>query len=92
MYQVQVPIKKYQNLASIAAVVGFLLGLLIPLSLFAMGRWACPFGERIIHVTVFVLLTGIVGAVLLGNLAAVVLILIAKYRSLSSQPTRSRKK
>ncbi len=80
MYQVRLPIKKYQNLAGIAAVVGFLCGVVIPLFGFATERWTCPFGDHLTHKAIFGLLSGVVCAFLLGNLAAVALILIAKYR------------
>ena len=79
MYQVRLPIKKYQNLAGIAAVVGFLLGAVIPMYGFTTGRWACPFGGHMAHEAIFGLLSGVVGALLLGNLAAVGLILIVKF-------------
>jgi hypothetical protein len=78
MYQIRVPIKKYQNLASTAAVAGFLFGVVIPLYGFVTERWACPFGDHITHRAIFSLLSGVVGALLLGNLAAVAVILIAK--------------
>ena len=92
MHQVRVPIKKYQNITAIIAFVGFLLGLLIPLSAFVMEQWVCPFGKHVSQVTIFVLMTGAVGAVLLGNIAAVVVILIGKRRNLSLQSTKSRSK
>ena len=92
MYQVRLPIKKYQNLAGIAAVAGFLFGAVIPLYGFATGQWGCPFGGRVIHMATFGLLSGVVGALLLGNLAAVALILIAKSRKLSSRLARNCKR
>lgn len=92
MYQVRLPIKKYQNLAGIAAVTGFLFGAILPLYGFATGRWTCPFGDRIFHNVIFSLLSGVVGALLLGNLAAVALILIAKYRKLALRLARNCKR
>ena len=79
MYQIRLPIKRYQNLAGIAAVAGFLFGVVIPLYGFATEQWTCPFGDRVVHMAIFGLLSGVVGALLLGNLAAVALILIAKF-------------
>ena len=92
MYQIRVPIKKYQNLASIAAVAGFLCGMVIPLYGFDTGRWACPFGDRVTYKAIFGLLSGVVGALLLGNLTAVALILIAKRRKLSLPSARNCKR
>lgn len=92
MYQIRVPIKRYQNQASIAAVAGFLFGVVVPLYGFATERWACPFGDRIIHEVIFGLLSGVAGALLLGNLAAVALILIAKYRKLALRLARNCKR
>jgi hypothetical protein len=92
MYQIRLPIRRYQNLASIAAVVGFLFGVAIPLYGFATGLWTCPFGDHITHKAIFGLLSGVLGALLLGNLAAVALILIAKYRKLLSRHARNCKR
>ena len=79
MYQIHLPIKRYQNLAGIAAIAGFVFGVALPLYGFATGRWACPFGDRITHKVIFGLLSGVAGALILGNLAAVGVILIAKF-------------
>ena len=92
MYQVRLPIKKYQSFAGIAAVAGFLFGAVLPLYGFATGRWACPFGDHITHKAIFGLLSGVVGALLLGNLAAVALILIAKFRKLALRLARNCKR
>ena len=92
MYQIRLPIKKYQNLAGIAAVVGFLFGAIIPLYRFATEQWTCPFGDHITHKAIFGLLSGVVGALLLGNLAAVALILIARRRRSLSRLARNCKR
>ena len=92
MYQVRLPIRKYQNLAGIAAVAGFLCGVAIPLYGFVTGRWACPFGDQITHKAIFGLLSGLVGALLLGNLAAVALVLIAKLRKFALRLARNCKR
>ncbi len=78
MQEVQLPVRKYQKIAVIAAVVGFLLGTLIPAFAFGKGYWSCPFGEGVIGVSTFVLLTGILGAFLTGNVVALLVIFIAK--------------
>ena len=89
---VKLPIKKYQNFASVAAIIGFLLGALISLSAFAMGIWSCPFGSGVVSTGVFVLLMGILGAVLIGNGTALLLILIKKPRQASNSCYKERNK
>ena len=89
---VKLPIKKYQNFASVAAIIGFLLGALISLSAFAMGIWSCPFGSGVVSTGVFVLLMGILGAVLIGNGAALVLIFVTKRRQAPNSCYRERTK
>ena len=88
MQEVHLPIKKYQNITIIAAVVGFLLGVLIPAFAFAFGKgyWSCPFGEGVIRIGVFVLLTAVLSALLAGNAAALLVIFIAKLRGASPKP------
>ena len=84
MQEVQLPVRKYQKITVIAAVVGFLLGMLIPA--FGKGYWSCPFGQGVIRIGVFVLLTGILGALLTGNAVALLVIFIAKLRRSSANP------
>ena len=86
MQEVRLPIKKYQTITVIAAVVGFLLGALIPAFAFGKGYWSCPFGPGVIRVSAFVLLTGILGSLLAGNTAALLVIFIAKLRRSSPNP------
>ena len=86
MQEVQLPIKKYQTITVIAAVVGFLLGALIPAFAFGKGYWSCPFGQGVIRIGVFVLLTGILSSLLAGNAAALLVIFIAKLRRSSPKP------
>ena len=86
MQEVQLPVKRYQTITIIAAVVGFLLGALIPAFAFGKGYWSCPFGEGVIRVGVFVLLTGILSSLLIGNAAALFVIFIAKLRRSSLKP------
>ena len=86
MQEVQLPVKRYQTITIIAAVVGFLLGALIPAFAFGKGYWSCPFGEGVIRIGVFVLLTGILSSLLIGNAAALFVIFIAKLRRSSLKP------
>lgn len=86
MQEVQLPVRKYQTITIIAAVLGFLLGTLIPAFAFGKGYWSCPFGEGVMRIGVFVLLTGILGALLIGNAAALFVIFIAKLRRSSGKP------
>ena len=85
MQEVRLPIKKYQTITLIAAMVGFLLGALIPAFAFGKGYWSCPFGPGVIRIGVFVTLTGILGSLLAGNVVALLVIFIAKLRR-SSKP------
>ena len=86
MQEVRLPIKRYQTITVVAAVVGFLLGALIPAFAFGKGYWLCPFGEGVIRSGVFVLLTGILTALLAGNAAALLVIFIARLRRSSDKP------
>ena len=86
MQEVQLPIKKYQTITVIAAVVGFLLGALIPAFAFGKGYWSCPFGQGVIRIGVFVLLTGILSSLLAGNAAALFVIFIARLCRSSPKP------
>ena len=85
MREVRLPIKKYQTITVIAAVVGFLLGALIPALVFGKGYWSCPFGQGVIRIGVFVLLTGILSSLLAGNVVALLVIFIAKLRRSSDK-------
>lgn len=85
MQEVQLPVKKYQTITIIAAVVGFLLGALIPAFAFGKGYWSCPLGQGVIRIGVFVTLTGILGSLLAGNVVALLVIFIARLHR-SSKP------
>ena len=89
---VKLPIKKYQNFASVAAIIGFLLGALIPLFAFALGIWSCPLGTGAVSTGGFVFLMGILGAVLFGNGTALLLILTKKRRRMSNSRYKERNK
>lgn len=84
MLEIRLPIKKYQRMTTIAAVIGFLLGVAVPALAFMTGRWSCPFGSGVIRTGGFILLTGALSAALIGNLAALLLIVIAKFRQSAS--------
>ena len=86
MPEVRLPIKRYQTITVIAAVVGFLVGALIPGFAFGKGYWSCPFGQGVIRIGVFVLLTGILTSLLAGNAAALLVIFIARLRRSSPKP------
>ena len=86
MQEVQLPVRKYQTITIIAAVVGFLLGALIPTFAFGKGYWSCPFGQGVIRIGAFVLLTGILSSLIAGNVAALLVIFIAKLRRSSPKP------
>ena len=81
MFEVQLPaLKKFQNVAGIAAGIGFFLGLLIPaVAIFGL-HWNCPFGDSILQVGGFMAIMGLGSAIIAGNLTALILIGIAKYR------------
>lgn len=89
---VKLPIKKYQTIASVAAIIGFLLGTLIPLSAFALGIWSCPFGSGVVSTGGFVLLMGLLSAVLIGNGTVLLLIFMTKRRQASNSCYRERTK
>lgn len=81
MFEVQLPgLRKLQNVAGIAAGIGFVLGLLIPgVSIFSL-HWQCPFGDGVLQVGGFIAITGLGGAIISGNLVALFLIGIAKIK------------
>ena len=92
MFEVQLPaLRKFQNVAGIAAGIGFVLGLLIPaVAIFGL-HWHCPFGDGILQVSGFIAITGIGSAIIVGNLTAFILIGVAKYRQLLSNLSRKRR-
>lgn len=92
MFEVQLPmLKKLQNVAGAAAGIGFILGILIPaVAIFILDRH-CPFGDGILRIGGFLIISGFGSAVIFGNLVALVLIGLAKYRQMLSDPSRKRK-
>ncbi|MDE0469501.1 MAG: hypothetical protein OYL97_20840 [Candidatus Poribacteria bacterium] len=92
MFEVQLPmLKKLQNVAGAAAGIGFILGILIPAVAIFILHWHCPFGDGILRIGGFLIISGFGSAVIFGNLVALVLIGLAKYRQMLSDSSRKRK-
>lgn len=92
MFEVQLPmLKKLQNVAGAAAGIGFILGTLIPAVAIFILDWRCPFGDGILRVGGFLVTAGFGSAIIFGNLVALVLIGLAKYRQMLSDSSRKRK-
>ncbi len=89
MFEVQLPaLRKLQNVAGTAAAIGFVLGLLIPgVFIFAL-NWHCPFGNGMLQVGGFLVLTAFGSAIVVGNLTALILIRIAKIKQKRKTPRR----
>ena len=88
MFQVHLPIKKYQRIAAVAAIVGLVLGGLIPTVVLFVSEWTSPFGSSAIGVVGFLLLTALLGALIVGNGAALCIILISKLRQSATASSR----
>ena len=81
MFEIHIPqLKKYQNIAGITGIIAFLLGTVIPGIGFLGFDWQCPFGPGLFQALTFSVLIGILCALILGNLAAFLLIRIVKYQ------------
>ena len=92
MFEVQLPmLRKLQNVAGAAAGIGFILGMLIPAVAIFILNWHCPFGDGILRIGGFLVIAGFGGAIILGNLVALVLIGFAKYRQMLSDSSKKRK-
>jgi len=92
MFEVQLPmLKKLQNVAGAAAGIGFILGILIPAVAIFILDWHCPFGDGILRIGGFLVITGFGSAIVFGNLVALALIGFAKYRQISSNSSKERK-
>ena len=92
MFEVQLPaLKKFQNVAGIAAGIGFVLGLLIPGVAIFSGHWHCPFGDGTLQVGGFLAITGVGSAIVVGNLTGLILIGVAKYRRTLSDSSEKRR-
>ena len=92
MFEVQLPmLKKLQNVAGAAAGIGFILGILIPAVAIFILDWHCPFGDGILRIGGFLIISGFGSAIVFGNLVALALIGFAKYRQISSNSSKERK-
>lgn len=92
MFEIQLPaLKKYQMISAVAAGVGFLIGVLVPARAIFTNNWPCPFGDGLIQVCAFLGILGLGSGIVLGNLAALVLIGFAKYRKGLSNLSRKRR-
>lgn len=72
--------RKHQNIAGIAGCIGFILGISVSGIGLLLHIWQCPFGNGFLQVLGFLILVGLVSAVVVGNLVALILIWIAKIR------------
>lgn len=81
MLQIHLPqLKKYENIAAITGVIGFLIGSAIPITGCLAFGWNCPFGNGLIRTFIFSVLIGIVCALVIGNLVAFLLIRRIKHQ------------
>ena len=93
MFEIHLPqLKKYQNIAAITGVIGFLLGTVIPSIGFLAFGWHCPFGQGLFQSLAFSVLIGITCALVLGNLVAFLLIRIVKYRQVAKKDFTKRRR
>ena len=92
MFEIQLPaFKKFQTISAAAAGISFIIGVLIPARAIFMNNWQCPFGNGLIQVCGFLGITGLVSGIVVGNLVALILIGIAKYRQTPSDLTKKRR-
>ncbi|MCG9126722.1 hypothetical protein JT359_03875 [Candidatus Poribacteria bacterium] len=70
--------KKYQNIAAVFGIIGFILGVVIPGIGIFIYNWNCPFGNGILHKIVFLGVCGFMSAIVLGNLVGILIIGILK--------------
>ncbi len=90
MFEIQLPgFKKFQAISAVTAGVAFIIGVLIPARAIFINNWQCPFGNGLIQICAFLGIIGLGSGILAGNLVALILIGIAKYRQ---TPSDSRKK
>lgn len=92
MFEMQLPgFKKFQTISAVAAGVGFIIGALIPARAIFMNNWQCPFGNGLIQIFGFLGIVGLGTGIVVGNLVALILIGIAKYRQSPSDLTKKRR-
>ncbi len=95
MLEMQLPgFKKYQRMSAIAGGIGFLIGAALPAYAIFINDWHCPFGTGLLQICGFIGISGLVSGIVIGNLAALILIGIAKRRHpiSDSPPTSDLKK
>ena len=91
-FEVQLPmVKRFQNVAGAAAGIGFILGTLIPAVAIFILDWQCPFGDGILRLGGFLVITGFGSSIIFGNIVALVLIGFAKYRQILSNSSKKGK-
>ena len=92
MFEIQLPaFKKFQTISAVAAGIGFIIGVLIPARAIFMNNWQCPFGNGPIQIYGFLGIIGLGSGIVVGNLVALILIGIAKYRQTPSDLPRKRR-
>lgn len=92
MFEIQLPgFKKFQAISAVAAGIGFIIGVLIPARAIFINNWQCPFGDGLIQTCVFLAVIGLGGGIVAGNLVALILIGIAKYRQTQPESDVQRK-
>ena len=77
--------KKYQNIAGIAGIIGLILGITIPSLGMLIYNWNCPFGDSILQKICFLIVSGFGCAVVFGNLVGILLIGILRLYSYFQQ-------
>ena len=91
MFEVQLPgFKKFQTISAVAAGIGFIFGVLIPAHAIFINDWQCPFGSGLIQIIGFLGITGLGSGIIIGNIVALILIGIAKYRTPSNSTKKGR--
>lgn len=93
MFEIQLPgFKKIQAVSAVTACLGFIIGVLIPARAIFFKNWTCPFGDGPLQICGFLGVIGIGSGIVTGNLAALVLIGIAKYRQARAKASRRERK
>ena len=89
MFEIRLPaFKKLQTISAVAAGIGFIIGVLIPARAIFINNWQCPFGNGLIQICGFLGTIGLGSGIVVGNLVALILIGIAKYRQTPSDSTK----
>ena len=91
MLELQLPgFKKFQTISAVAAGIGFIIGVLIPARAIFINDWQCPFGSGLIQIVGFLGIIGLGSGIIVGNVVALILIGIAKYRTPSNSTKKGR--